>query len=277
MGEGTCSIEACDKPSFCRSWCSMHYSRWQRNGDPSTRSAPKAAPLPCAADGCREVVRAQGWCAGHYMRWWRTGDVDEATPLPGAPLATLEARFWVKVEKTATCWLWTAASTQGRGIFRVGHERRTRLAHRVAYEMIAGPIPEGMELDHLCRVPLCVNPDHLEPVTHEENMRRTKRDSCPRGHSYEEHGRLRKDGSRRCSACDSERGKRRWAAVSKGERILREAVYDCSRGICGICREPVPFERFSIDHIVPLSRGGAHSMVNLQLAHLSCNARKGAS
>src|SRR5688500_4996363 len=79
--------------------------------------------------------------------------------------------FWAKVDKTSTCWLWTGARHPlGYGHVRYGN--RTSAAHRVAWELINGPIPEGLTLDHLCRVPACVRPDHLEPVTHRENVRR---------------------------------------------------------------------------------------------------------
>lgn len=84
----------------------------------------------------------------------------------------LEQRFWMKVNKTSTCWLWTAATQQkGYGIFGVGTGRTTP-AHRYSYELHVGPIPEGMQIDHLCRVRSCVNPAHLEVVTPLQNVRR---------------------------------------------------------------------------------------------------------
>jgi hypothetical protein len=81
-------------------------------------------------------------------------------------------RFWRKVNKTETCWLWTAGKAYwGYGWFGVAH-RTPVLAHRYSWELANGPVPEGLELDHLCRVTACVNPAHLEPVTHAENVRR---------------------------------------------------------------------------------------------------------
>ena len=78
---------------------------------------------------------------------------------------TLYQRFWAKVNKTDTCWLWTASTLNGYGQIKAGGRfGKILLAHRVAYEMLVGPIPEGLQLDHLCRVTLCVNPKHLEPV-----------------------------------------------------------------------------------------------------------------
>lgn len=83
-------------------------------------------------------------------------------------------RFWARVLKTDTCWLWQGA-TAGRWNLRYGQTRwagRVAMAHRVAYELLVGAIPDGLQIDHLCRNPLCVNPAHLEPVTNAENARR---------------------------------------------------------------------------------------------------------
>lgn len=89
---------------------------------------------------------------------------------------SVESRFWGKVDKTDTCWLWTAATQDnGYGSFfigRVGGRVRLARAHRFAYELAAGPIPDGLVIDHLCRVRNCVNPDHLEAVSNKENLLR---------------------------------------------------------------------------------------------------------
>jgi hypothetical protein len=134
---------------------------------------------------------------------------------------TDEERFWAKVDKTDSCWLWTAGASEGYGRFRVSRPtRRTLAAHRVAYEWLVGPIPDGLQLDHLCRNPSCVNPDHLEPVTNRENGRRGIKGEltthCPQGHPYSGvnlyvHPR----GRRKCRQCRKEqmrilRERRRW-------------------------------------------------------------------
>lgn len=96
-----------------------------------------------------------------------------------------ELRFWGKVEFTGFCWLFTSLGKGGYGRF-FPSQFVQMLAHRWAYENLVGPIPEGLELDHLCRVPACVNPDHLEPVTKAENRRRglqgVLRTRCKNGH-----------------------------------------------------------------------------------------------
>jgi len=89
-----------------------------------------------------------------------------------ADLGALPVRIASKIAVMEDgCWVWTAAlNNGGYGLVRL--DGRTRRAHRVVYELLVGPIPEGLELDHLCRNHACVNPDHLEPVTHGENIRR---------------------------------------------------------------------------------------------------------
>lgn len=121
----------------------------------------------------------------------------------------LPDRFWKKVHKTKTCWLWTASRIGGGyGSFGLNG---TKYAHRLVYEDLVGPIPAGLDIDHLCRVRHCVNPDHLEPVTRAENLRRGKMDRhsdrthCKRGHAFdEENTYTTARGHRGCRACARE-------------------------------------------------------------------------
>ena len=136
-------------------------------------------------------------------------------------MATLEERFWSKVEKSDGCWLWTAATdTKGYGNFSVcGHATK---AHRVAYELVVGPIPTGLCIDHLCRTPTCVNPAHLEPVTNEENImrgvgfsaRNKVKTHCPSGHPYSGDNLLNRGSRRGCAACR----RRDWATYRARHR-----------------------------------------------------------
>lgn len=88
-----------------------------------------------------------------------------------------ELRFWPKVDKqTGGCWVWTASKNKkGYGQICVGYGSRLMLAHRFAWELVIGPIPEGMQLDHKCHNPSCVNPDHLRLATNTENSRNCAR------------------------------------------------------------------------------------------------------
>lgn len=110
------------------------------------------------------------------------------------------------------CWLWQGyKSKQGYGLIR--NNMRRVLAHRAAYQEFVGPIPHGLELDHLCRFEGCINPDHLEPVTHAENVRRGSagwnyraKTHCPKGHSYSgDNLYINITGSRVCRTCVNER------------------------------------------------------------------------
>ena len=123
---------------------------------------------------------------------------------------TIEERFWAKVDKTGDCWLWTAyVNYGGYGMFAVAG--RPVRAHRWAWESLVGPIPDGLTIDHLCKVRRCVNPAHLEPVTLSENVRRgLTRDSCRKGHPFEDWNIQMKAGRRRCKTCNRENSSRQW-------------------------------------------------------------------
>lgn len=114
---------------------------------------------------------------------------------PPAPLAERLAKL-VNVEGDDGCWIFTGHKDK-KGYGRIGVQQspgkwKNRRAHRVSYELLVGPIPAGLQLDHLCRVPSCVNPDHLEPVTNRENGLRgfspcgnnARKTHCPLGHAF---------------------------------------------------------------------------------------------
>lgn len=148
-------------------------------------------------------------------------------------------RFWSKVDKNGPvpqhrpdlgpCWVWTKGlSSRGYGVFAVAIGKQN-LAHRVAYELLIGPIPAGLTVDHLCHNAhptckggptcthrRCVNPAHLDPTTRGENVLRgqgltatnARKSHCPRGHPYD----LISSGKRRCLRCKRERYHERKAA-----------------------------------------------------------------
>lgn len=138
-----------------------------------------------------------------------------------------EDRFFEKVQDgeipakrpdLGPCWQWVGSvRTTGYGTFK-RESYVTVLAHRFAYEFFIGPIPDGLVLDHLCRNRTCVNPHHLEPVTGVENVmrgegfaaRNAAQTHCHKGHPFAgDNLRVRKDGSRRCVACQRTHDKRR--------------------------------------------------------------------
>lgn len=126
-----CSIEGCLKEIHSRSWCSSHYSRWWKYGDPLSSAPDKPRKNPARK--------------------------------------SLEERFWEKVDQSGNCWNWKAGLTsEGYGqIFIEGpHSGK---AHRVSYEIHFGRIPEGQEIDHKCHNRKCVNPSHLRAVHRKQN------------------------------------------------------------------------------------------------------------
>jgi hypothetical protein len=172
MPRSYCTFPNCNEPHFARSLCSRHYAQWQRG---------KTMPIN---------VR------GPHNR-------------------TPEERFWEKVDKNGPlwegtpCWVWTASTTHGYGQFKTKDRRSMHLTHRWAYQTLVGPIPPKTELDHLCRNRLCLNPAHLEPVTHLENIRRGhghgSETHCPQGHPYIPSNMYISSGRRRCRTCVNKR------------------------------------------------------------------------
>lgn len=143
---------------------------------------------------------------------------------------TLEERLWSKTDRDGPlpkwapflgpCWVWTKpTNTYGYAQITKEVDRRSvaLMAHRVAYELLVGPIPEGLVIDHLCRVRPCVNPSHLEPVTNAENLRRGRsgqfnaaKTHCKHGHAFSPENTHRDAlGRRRCRACDRAAQQRR--------------------------------------------------------------------
>ena len=173
--------------------------------DRATRQRPRPRPHPlkgcdvsdvtCGVADCSNSAVTRGWCSAHYQRWQRWGDpvgknamVDRVSAHP--------VRFWSLVNKGPECWVWNGTRTdKGHGLFHYtevkGHPVQ-ETAHRYAYKQLVGPIPEGLHLDHLCRNPPCVNPDHTEPVTPRENVLRgdgvtavnARKTHCDRGHEF---------------------------------------------------------------------------------------------
>ena len=150
------------------------------------------------------------------MRWRRNGDPLAVKRRVGR---TESERFWEYVDKTGACWLWTGASSHGYGNFFIakgeGKYKQVQ-AHRWSYAELVGPIPEGLVIDHLCRVKKCVNPRHLQPVSQQVNVlrgdvaRALRENRCINGHEYTpENTRINTAGARQCRTCDRARPDRR--------------------------------------------------------------------
>lgn len=133
--------------------------------------------------------------------------------MAGAVTKTNEQRFWPKVDRSghpSGCWIWTGARIRtGYGRFHDVNIRKVVYAHRWSYERFVGQIPDGLQIDHLCKNTSCVNPQHLEPVTCRENLMRSsgpssiaaKKTHCVNGHIYDHENTYYWNGERRCRAC----------------------------------------------------------------------------
>ena len=136
--------------------------------------------------------------------------------------------FWMRVDQSGglfACWPWTG-SVISTGYGNLSFDGRYQLAHRVSYQLTSGAVPAGLELDHLCRNPVCVNPAHLEAVTHRENIHRgvgwggrhARAAACPTGHPYDEANTgVKKNGRRFCRACSRTRSSAYYHAKSRGQ------------------------------------------------------------
>lgn len=167
----------------------------------------------CSVQECELRASSRGMCNKHYLRWYQYGrtslrilpsdlDVLTASIAIGDPPAHRPA--------LGPCWLWTGTK-HSSGRTGYGWFRGRALAHRASYEIHVGPIPRGLQIDHLCRVRRCVNPAHLEAVTPKVNIFRSespaavtaRTNRCRRGHELS--GRnlyvVKATGGRRCLAC----------------------------------------------------------------------------
>lgn len=216
LRKAVCSVAVCSRESSTAGYCRSHYRYWNRTGTVPTHALPDRTIPQCTVDECDRSARTRGWCDTHYARWVATGT--EPTG-PIAPTDLVE-RFWIKVAKggPGECWLWTS-TTGGNGKYgQFSVNGRFMAAHRFAYELLVGPIPEGLDLDHVkargCRSTLCVNPAHLEPVTRRENLLRgdtfiaenAAKTHCPQGHPLAGGNLLASNlGRRQCRTCKQAR------------------------------------------------------------------------
>lgn len=180
--------------------------------------------------GCGRPVEYKKWhlCGICYRRKHKKGELAVAQrPDP-------VDRFWSYVDRSGACWLWIGCLHR-TGYGRVWFNGCQRQAHRVAYELEKGPIPDSLQIDHVCRNRACVRPAHMEPVTIGENLRRgvgasamnSRKTHCPQGHPYTPENTYVGSGNRKCRICNHERSAAR-AAASKIERQSVGRHAECS-------------------------------------------------
>lgn len=274
MPHSTCTFPQCEKPARCRGWCSAHYERWRKHGDPAVVLPPVYPPsnvrtqtTTCQAVGCGKTPWARNLCSTHYQKLRKHGD-------PNVDMRRKPTHCTV-----ADCGL--PAHAHGlcrRHYLRVRNTGSVTLAPRRA---------------SICSVQACTERTHKRAWHCESHYMELRR--------YGEVG-----GNAICADCSDpiSRGRRRCKDCARKARLLasknlghvRRAlirganaerfnvldVYDRDEWVCGLCLKPVdpnlrhpnPFSA-SLDHILPLTRGGAHALSNVQLAHLRCNTAKG--
>jgi hypothetical protein len=157
----------------------------------------------CVVAHCNKQRRSRGLCNTHYSRWQRGGDPHEISYKE----KTYEQRVWEHVDASGDCWEWTGRRPGDYGTVWTGSGYLA--AHRAVWMLLVGPIPDGLELDHLCKNTPCVNPDHLEPVSHRVNVRRSenfagqnaRKSRCKNGHEFTLENTYPQSDGRGCRAC----------------------------------------------------------------------------
>lgn len=182
--------------------------------DPSTRWIVFNRAVAREAEGFDGVKFGEARKAERIKRDREQGIVKQRRARPATAAASV--RFVAFVQPSDGCWLWQGTAAGGYGLFGPNREDKG-YAHRYAWELVHGPIPDGLTLDHLCRTPICVNPWHLEPVTMRENLlrgdgppaRNARMTHCKNGHPFDEANTYVWRNTRRCRTCCRENGRRK--------------------------------------------------------------------
>ena len=250
-----CSVEGCDKftglPGTARGLCSAHYWKWQTYGDPLGAAPPR--PDECVIEGCDADVYGHGWCSRHYTRWRRYGSPEAR--MPGDVVDGKRICPTCAEDKPRTCEFWYSGSTEDGFANECKECARARRRRQPSIEC-----PKWSAQCAVCAVTFLADKRrslHCSAECSAVAVRKQKLDHAAR---------------------------RRVLVQSQFvETVDRLIVFERDEWMCGLCGDdidpdlchPHPMSA-SLDHIVPLSRGGDHSYDNSQAAHLRCNCSKGA-
>lgn len=257
MSKRTCKIEGCERDLAAEKlvgygMCGMHYRRWKKHGDPHYQWArtKRAGVETCSIEGCSGLVATRDWCSKHYTRWKRHGD----------PLVRLRGEVAAGRRICPRCQVDKPLSDWG--------ERQTYCrpcAAEVTADWTArNPRPPKTDLDWVC--------DYCgDPFKGNLKWRRYCSSDCAEANKNRANWKH----------LTARRARLRAAYVESFERL---EIFQRDGWVCGICHRqvdsnlqwPDPMSA-SLDHVIPISRGGKHERANAQCSHLSCNVRKGAA
>jgi hypothetical protein len=176
VAKSICSVEGCGRPLRCRGWCMTHYDRWYRTGDPQVDVPVVVRRQTCTVPGCGRKHDGVGFCAGHRRRLKKYGDVLADLPVEsrrpfGMTSEEVFRHYMIGDPPIMGCWEWSGPQRATRSGYGVISLHPSVLAHRFAYELFHGPIPDGLLVRHRCDNPPCVHPDHLLVGTNADNVR----------------------------------------------------------------------------------------------------------
>jgi hypothetical protein len=283
---GGCSITGCPKPGpFTRGFCTMHYRRFMRHGDPlhvtapSDRRKPERTTEPCPIDGCdRNKMRAQEWCSVHYRRWQRHGD------------PTMVVKFAARdgQKRCPSCETWlplddfhrasrgpTGRQSTCKACQHEVHLRWQRENHERmnAYSRAWYQANHDAELERH-RQRRLENPEAQRVASRRYREKNPDR-AMESGRAWR-----RRNPGKVTGYASARRARRRSTTVAP---IDHHAVFERDSWMCQLCGGPIDpalawpdRQSASLDHRVPLANGGTHTLDNVQTSHLVCNMRKGA-
>lgn len=250
MAQRTCKLDECERPVYGHGYCSPHWKKWRKYGDPTflARRPKRQGVAPCEIDGCDGLFFNRGWCVKHYARWHRYG----------SPTFRLRGEV-----------------VDGK-----------RICPRCDLDL---PVETFEKYRAWCEPCALAYHGARRPAWVSRKTQPTPCDLC--GEVFLADNRNNRYCSRDCAAANKNRAN--WKHLNARRARLRDAfvevfdraeVFERDGWVCGICRDAIDPLRLwpdplspSLDHIIPVSRGGLHARSNCQASHLACNVSKGAT
>lgn len=284
-----CAVEGCESDAKARGWCGLHWKRWRAHGDPLYVPVSREE-VPCTIDGCERPAKARSWCAMHNSRWERRGDT--GAPEQERVRAYMGQECSVEgcgnpAEKLGMCPKhWVRQRTHGNTETVLPFRRPPRDPGATCSVNGCG---RSMYARTWCQA------HYQRWLTHGDALyvRVVEISECMttgcdkiaycRGLCITHHNRWRRQNNPQYFR-DASKRRRALKLMVPAELFTTAEIFERDGWICGVCTKPVDRalkwpdrQSPSLDHIVPLTRGGHHVRANVQLAHLVCNMRKGAS